>query len=113
LPSPVRFALLTIRVRAGELDERVFTEFQDIYTAEPVSLELLIAAMMARSMSYVERSQFLLRLDQIVEKADDIGSGYVISALRDLLRRRRSRLDNPLVWRELGFPQELLRLVAK
>jgi hypothetical protein len=67
-------------------------------------------AILARDGAPAESEEILLGLNDTARHNTKDG-GRMTSALREILRRRRSRLSEPKVWRDLGLPEELVWLV--
>jgi hypothetical protein len=113
LPSLAQAALLAIHARSGTYADSMVSQFETVLHSEPRTLEMVVNALAASDIPDDQEGALLLRLDQSAQRVSQKRSEIMVSALRDVLRRRRSRLCDPRVWRQLAFPEELSELVAQ
>jgi hypothetical protein len=79
-----------------------------LLSVDPTALTMLLRAISVLELSPGRQGQLLLELQEIVPGQQ---AGEMVRALRDVVRRRRSRLSEPSVWTSLGFPVELASLL--
>ena len=106
-PPAVKIAKMALLVHSGvdvrTLHSAIQADFENVRSGIPI----LTASLLRSGQPYAQIRDGLIELAHLFPNA----SIAFLGELRELLMRKRSRLEDRRVWRELGFPSYLLTVI--
>lgn len=109
--TDLRIARCVIAIRTLPWSDRLRAEIAELIVGKSSALSIFVDAIRARNDAIADETDSLLELLAITRTLHR-PAFPVQTALRGIMRRRRSRLSDLRVWRALKFPPELAEILG-